>query len=38
MDLVVRDDHGNILNPDITSTIKLFRHHLEASEKLIQVF
>ncbi|RXG50805.1 Dedicator of cytokinesis protein 1 [Armadillidium vulgare] len=34
LDLVVRDEQGNILNPDITSTIRLFRHHVEATEKL----
>ncbi|XP_063609034.1 dedicator of cytokinesis protein 1-like isoform X2 [Penaeus indicus] len=34
LDLVVRDDHGNILNPDITSAVKLFRHHDEASAQL----
>ncbi|KAB7505734.1 Dedicator of cytokinesis protein 1 [Armadillidium nasatum] len=34
LDLVVRDEQGNILNPDITSTVKLFRHHVEATEKL----
>ncbi|XP_066966939.1 dedicator of cytokinesis protein 1 isoform X9 [Macrobrachium rosenbergii] len=34
LDLVVRDDHGNILNPDITSAVKLFRHHDEAAARL----
>lgn len=37
LDLVVRDDHGNILNPDITSAVKLFRHHDEASARLRKV-
>ncbi|XP_068248219.1 dedicator of cytokinesis protein 2 isoform X7 [Palaemon carinicauda] len=36
LDLVVRDDHGNILNPDITSAVKLFRHHDEAAARLIK--
>ncbi|XP_063852697.1 dedicator of cytokinesis protein 1-like isoform X3 [Scylla paramamosain] len=34
LDLVVRDESGNILNPAITSAVKLFRYHLDASEKL----
>ncbi|XP_045138104.1 dedicator of cytokinesis protein 1-like [Portunus trituberculatus] len=34
LDLVVRDESGNILNPAITSAVKLFRHHQDASEKL----
>ncbi|XP_050707802.1 dedicator of cytokinesis protein 1-like isoform X3 [Eriocheir sinensis] len=34
LDLVVRDESGNILNPDITSAVKLFRHHSEAAAKL----
>ncbi|XP_071513992.1 dedicator of cytokinesis protein 2 isoform X2 [Panulirus ornatus] len=34
LDLVVRDENGNILNPDITSAVKLFRHHDEAAAQL----
>ncbi|CAL4179940.1 unnamed protein product, partial [Meganyctiphanes norvegica] len=34
LDLVVRDDAGNILNPDITSAVKLFRHHHEADNNI----
>lgn len=34
LDLVVRDELGNILDPDSTSTIQLFRNHEEASERI----
>ncbi|XP_069941837.1 dedicator of cytokinesis protein 1 isoform X2 [Cherax quadricarinatus] len=34
LDLVVRDESGNILKHDITSAVKLFRHHDEAAERL----
>lgn len=37
LDLVVRDDNGNILNPDITSAVKLFRHHDEAAAAIRKV-
>lgn len=35
LDLVVRDKDGNILDPELTSTINLFRAH-EAASKQIQ--
>uniref|UniRef100_A0A6A7FSL4 Dedicator of cytokinesis protein 1 isoform X2 n=2 Tax=Hirondellea gigas TaxID=1518452 RepID=A0A6A7FSL4_9CRUS len=34
LDLVVRDDHGNILNTNITSTTKLFRTHTKTDALL----
>ncbi|KAG8518238.1 Dedicator of cytokinesis protein 5 [Galemys pyrenaicus] len=34
LDLVVRDDNGNILDPDETSTIALFRAHEMASNRI----
>ncbi|XP_058526020.1 dedicator of cytokinesis protein 5 [Ochotona princeps] len=34
LDLVVRDDNGNILDPDETSTIALFRAHEVASKRI----
>ncbi|XP_072492927.1 dedicator of cytokinesis protein 5 isoform X2 [Notamacropus eugenii] len=34
LDLVVRDDNGNILDPDETSTIALFRAHETASQRI----
>uniref|UniRef100_F7CH16 Dedicator of cytokinesis 5 n=1 Tax=Monodelphis domestica TaxID=13616 RepID=F7CH16_MONDO len=34
LDLVVRDDNGNILDPDKTSTIALFRAHEVASQRI----
>ncbi|XP_036606025.1 dedicator of cytokinesis protein 5 [Trichosurus vulpecula] len=34
LDLVVRDDNGNILDPDDTSTIALFRAHEVASQRI----
>ncbi|XP_067326775.1 dedicator of cytokinesis protein 5 isoform X1 [Anolis sagrei] len=34
LDLVVRDDNGNILDPDATSTIALFRAHETASKRI----
>lgn len=34
LDLVVRDDNGNILDPDETSTIALFRAHEMASKRI----
>lgn len=34
LDLVVRDKDGNILDPDITSTISLFRAHEAASKQI----
>ncbi|XP_044515188.1 dedicator of cytokinesis protein 5 [Gracilinanus agilis] len=34
LDLVVRDDNGNILDPDVTSTIALFRAHEVASQRI----
>ena len=35
--MVVRDEHGNIVNPDITSAVKLFRFHQDALEALNRV-
>nr|XP_012153465.1 PREDICTED: dedicator of cytokinesis protein 1 isoform X5 [Megachile rotundata] len=34
MDMVVRDDHGNVLNPEETSTIQLYYHHETAAERI----
>ncbi|XP_074240179.1 dedicator of cytokinesis protein 5 isoform X1 [Saimiri boliviensis] len=34
LDLVVRDDNGNILDPDDTSTIALFKAHEVASKRI----
>lgn len=34
LDLVVRDDNGNILDPDETSTIALFKVHEMASKRI----
>ncbi|CAL1526733.1 unnamed protein product [Lymnaea stagnalis] len=34
LDLVVRDDQGNILNPDVTSIIEIYRRHVEAAERI----
>uniref|UniRef100_A0A8D2LHM2 Dedicator of cytokinesis 5 n=1 Tax=Varanus komodoensis TaxID=61221 RepID=A0A8D2LHM2_VARKO len=34
LDLVVRDDNGNILDPDATSTIALFKAHETASKRI----
>ncbi|XP_068610915.1 dedicator of cytokinesis protein 1 [Brachionichthys hirsutus] len=34
LDLVVRDEDGNILDPDLTSTISLFRAHEAASKQI----
>ncbi|XP_066581822.1 dedicator of cytokinesis protein 1 isoform X2 [Prorops nasuta] len=34
LDMVVRDDHGNVLNPDETSTIQLYYHHETAAERI----
>lgn len=34
LDLVVRDDIGNILDPDETSTIALFKAHETASKRV----
>ncbi|XP_054853310.1 dedicator of cytokinesis protein 5 isoform X1 [Eublepharis macularius] len=34
LDLVVRDDNGNILDPDATSTIALFKAHETASRRV----
>uniref|UniRef100_A0A0A9Z7E6 Dedicator of cytokinesis protein 1 n=1 Tax=Lygus hesperus TaxID=30085 RepID=A0A0A9Z7E6_LYGHE len=34
LDMVVRDENGNFLNPKVTSTIQLFRHHQTASERI----
>lgn len=34
LDMVVRDNHGNILDPEQTSTIQLYYHHETASERI----
>lgn len=34
LDLVVRDEDGNILDPELTSTISLFRAHEIASKQV----
>jgi len=34
LDMVVRDEHGNILNPLETSTIQLYYHHETAAERI----
>lgn len=34
LDLVVRDTDGNILDPELTSTINLFRAHEAASKQI----
>ncbi|XP_013378716.1 LOW QUALITY PROTEIN: dedicator of cytokinesis protein 1-like [Lingula anatina] len=34
LDLAVRDEDGNILNPELTGTIKLFRQHELAMERI----
>ncbi|XP_064466141.1 dedicator of cytokinesis protein 1-like [Ornithodoros turicata] len=37
LDLVVRDSNGNILNPDVTSTIDLYRAHVDATKRIKQM-
>ncbi|XP_011297282.1 dedicator of cytokinesis protein 1 isoform X1 [Fopius arisanus] len=34
LDMVVRDEHGNILHPEETSTIQLYYHHETAAERI----
>ncbi|XP_058798317.1 dedicator of cytokinesis protein 1 isoform X2 [Phymastichus coffea] len=34
LDMVVRDEHGNILNPDLTSTVQLYYQHETAAERI----
>lgn len=34
LDLVVRDDQGNILNPLHTPTIQMYKHHETATERI----
>ncbi|XP_059148668.1 dedicator of cytokinesis protein 1-like isoform X3 [Physella acuta] len=34
LDLVVRDDQGNILNPDQSSIIELYKRHVEAADRI----
>lgn len=36
LDLIVRDEDGNILDPDNTSIISLFHAHEEATEKITE--
>lgn len=35
LDMVVRDDQGNILNPESTSVIELYRHHEMATQRIL---
>lgn len=34
LDMVVRDDQGNVMNPENTSTIQLYYHHETAAERI----
>ncbi|XP_037077483.1 dedicator of cytokinesis protein 1-like, partial [Pollicipes pollicipes] len=34
LDLVVRDEQGNILNPDVISAVQLYRQHEQATRRL----
>lgn len=34
LDLVVRDEHGNLLNPESTSTVQLYHHHKLATDRI----
>lgn len=34
LDLVVRDRHGNLINPEEISTIQLYYHHRNATERM----
>nr|CAD7456332.1 unnamed protein product [Timema tahoe] len=34
LDMVVRDDQGNIMNPDVTSSIQLYYQHRLATERI----
>lgn len=34
LDMVVRDEQGNILNPLHTPTIQLYKHHETATERI----
>ncbi|XP_059352590.1 dedicator of cytokinesis protein 1-like isoform X2 [Daphnia carinata] len=34
LDMVVRDEHGNVLNPDAASVVQLYRHHEQASQRI----
>lgn len=36
LDLIVRDEDGNILDPDNTSVISLFHAHEEATDKITE--
>ncbi|KAK9502031.1 hypothetical protein O3M35_012639 [Rhynocoris fuscipes] len=36
LDMVVRDDQGNILNPEVTSTVELYKNHHLATERIIR--
>ncbi|XP_071445315.1 dedicator of cytokinesis protein 1 isoform X2 [Hetaerina americana] len=37
LDMVVRDEHGNILNPEVTSSIQLYWQHEMATERIKKV-
>lgn len=34
LDMIVRDKDGNLINPDETSTLKLYYHHRSAAERI----
>lgn len=34
LDLVVRDEHGNLLNPESTSTVQLYQQHKIATDRI----
>ncbi|KAL0128388.1 hypothetical protein PUN28_003578 [Cardiocondyla obscurior] len=38
LDMVVRDEHGNIFNPLETSTIQLYYHHKTAAERIRKAY
>lgn len=38
LDMVVRDDHGNVLNPEETSTLQLYYHHETAAERIRKAY
>lgn len=36
LDLVVRDENGNIMDPDVTSVISLFHAHEQATKQITE--
>ncbi|XP_020283330.1 dedicator of cytokinesis protein 1 isoform X3 [Pseudomyrmex gracilis] len=38
LDMVVRDDHGNVLNPEETSALQLYYHHETAAETIRKAY